>query len=66
MSMYYKENRILQLLALIDDTKHDCTLYNEVFLPQYTDFRNKCLETMTDDEFGTLWNSINTVYRRCK
>ena len=53
------EEKCMQLVQLMYSTKHNTKLYNEVFLPQYNDFREYCLIFMSDEEFGDMWNNCN-------
>ena len=57
------EDKCMELVELMNSTKHNTKLYNEVFLPQYNEFKDYCLIFMSDEEFGEMWNDCNNNYK---
>ena len=57
------EEKCMELVQLMYSTKYNTKLYNEVFLPQYNEFRDYCLIFMSDEEFGDMWNNCNNNYK---
>lgn len=53
------EDKCIELVELMYQTKYSTKLYNEVFLPQYNEFKDYCLIFMSDEEFGDMWNNCN-------
>ena len=57
------EDKCIELVELMHSTKHNTKLYNEVFLPQYNEFRDYCLIFMKETEFRDMWNDCNNNYK---
>ena len=53
------EDKCIELVELMYQTKYSTKLYNEVFLPQYNEFKDYCLIFMSEDEFRDMWNECN-------
>ena len=57
------EDKCNELVELMYSTKHNTKLYNEVFLPQYNEFKEYCLIFMEEEEFRDMWNNCNNNYK---
>ena len=47
------EDKCMELVELMYSTKHNTSLYNEVFIPQYKEFKDYCLIFMEEEELFT-------------
>ena len=57
------EDKCIELVKLMYETKYSTKLYNEIFLPQYNEFREYCLIFMEENEFRDMWNNCNNNYK---
>lgn len=53
------EDKCIELVELMYQTKYSTELYNEIFLPQYKEFKDYCLIFMEENEFRDMWNECN-------